>query len=515
MPVPMPVPPPGLPLAPRRAGSFPRPETAVRCPAALLLVPLLALGACRVERGRVGAGSGAPGAVAYLGPGGLWVRALGGGEARRVAAGADLVEPRWAPSGRKIAVRKGDGLEIVELDGGRTRPVAAVGVDAFSWAHASDRLAYVSSGALHVVAPDGADRRLVGGTPGGGVDGVAWSPDDRWLAFALRTVRAPDSAAVGPATSAAPDGAPRRPRAPRPTAPVAPRPTAPPPGDGASGGAAGAAGAADPSGAGLWKVPSAGGRPVPVAGASAVGGEPIVRGWTGDGARILYLRPAGDLRSSSLLADGAPLYAVPAAGGTPVELAPAVLPYRDFVIPAPTPDDRVAVVAGRGRETWRDKTLEVVHAASGSARRLTPPGRAATHPAWAPAGDVLAWAGMPADSTLPPAADLASRLEARRILRAPAAGGVPARLTRAPRGREEAPAWSGDGRTLLFVRVDTLGQASLWTIPAGGGTAVRRVAALGRPAGTPAPRWTGAYGHVAWGDVFSWNERAGARARPR
>lgn len=448
---------------------------------ALLLLALLGATGCRPAGP---AGTPAPGVVAYLGQGGLWVRALRGGRARRVATGRDLVEPRWSPSGRWLAVRRGDALELVAVDGRGGRTLAAADVDAFAWAHSADFVAYVASGDLHVDAPGGVDRVLVRGAPDGGVNGVAWSPDDRSLAFTRRRVLSPDSAAVAPRGAPAPGSTPR----------PGPR--------------SGPARPLDPAAAGLWKVHVAGGPPVPVAGPGVAGGEPIVRGWTGDGARILYLRPVGDLRSSSLLADGAPLFAVPAAGGAPVELAAAVLPYQDFVVPAPGGGERVAVVAGRGRETWLDKRLEVVDAATGRGRELTPRGRAAIHPAWSPGGDALAWASMPADSTLPPT-DLPSLLGARRILRAPAAGGVAAPLVAAAQAREEAPAWSADGRTLLFVRVDTLGVASLWTVPARGGPAVLRLEGLQPPAGTPAPGWIGAYGHVAWSDVFAWWSRTG------
>jgi hypothetical protein len=60
------------------------------------------------------------------------------------------------------------------------------------------------------------------------------------------------------------------------------------------------------------------------------------------------------MNSASLLADGAPLYALPADSGPLVNLAEAVLAYADFIAPRPGTDE-VAVVVGGGREAWQNK----------------------------------------------------------------------------------------------------------------------------------------------------------------
>jgi hypothetical protein len=83
----------------------------------------------------------------------------------------------------------------------------------------------------------------------------------------------------------------------------------------------------------LWKIPANGGEPIQLYPnrESDIGG-PILHAWTGDG-RFLLLQSGMD--SASLLADGSPLYALPAGGGALVQLAETVLAYPDFVVPEP------------------------------------------------------------------------------------------------------------------------------------------------------------------------------------
>jgi dipeptidyl aminopeptidase/acylaminoacyl peptidase len=72
-------------------------------------------------------------------------------------------------------------------------------------------------------------------------------------------------------------------------------------------------------------------------------------------------------------------------------------------------------------------------------------------------------------------------------------------LTDDPAYRDERPLWSTDGSHILFARLSTENQASLWLIPADGGEPLQVVKEL-----TPAPEWFGYYGHIEWNGLFDW-----------
>ena len=83
--------------------------------------------------------------------------------------------------------------------------------------------------------------------------------------------------------------------------------------------------------------------------------------------------------SASMLADGAPLMAVPVAGGPPVQLAERVL-YRQDAFDGSPDGSRLALVAGGRRDSWENKAIAVV-SPTGSLQRLSDLGRADLFPA--------------------------------------------------------------------------------------------------------------------------------------
>ncbi len=137
----------------------------------------------------------------------------------------------------------------------------------------------------------------------------------------------------------------------------------------------------------MWVVLAGGGEPreLYVSGVPQRGTVHLC-GWTADGEHVLFWQ--GETLSASMLADGVSLYALPADGGEPIQLADAVLLHQDFVSPFPA-GFRVAVVAGAGRTTWTIKRLAVVQPESEAIPYLTSKDVAAVSPAWSPDGTRL------------------------------------------------------------------------------------------------------------------------------
>ena len=134
-----------------------------------------------------------------------------------------------------------------------------------------------------------------------------------------------------------------------------------------------------------------------------------------------------------------------------------------------------------------------------SQRQAESPTAWAVEAAWAPSGTELAVVEAPA----PPA---------------PAAGGVPAlaaymerklwlrgafgakQLTDDAAFRDEHPIWASDGKTILFVRIDETGSASIWTVSPSGGPTSRLADDL-----NPGERDVfGTYGWMEWDSLMDW-----------
>lgn len=386
------------------------------------------------------------GLLAYVQGGDIWVKALPYGEPRRLTTDGHNQEPRWSPSGRWLAFRKGEQVWTMQADGSGAHPLAGgVSIAAFAWAPDQDRLAYVSGDELHAVNADGSHLvKLVtasSGTPQR-LGRIAWSPDGQWIAYE-RQEQWPD------------------------------RP---------------------PTRRGIWTVSSDGN----VRGEMTMEiADPLLSGWTGDSTFMLV---QDGMNSASLLADGSPLYAfLPGLG--PIQLADAVLAYPDFVAPEPGESERVALVAGGGREAWANKRLVIATASTGGQVMLTPPDLAVSSPSWSPDGAFIAYAAAPDAGTSMAGGEEARRaLMQRRIFVVKTQGSPqPRPITNDPAYRDERPLWSADGSALLFARMDDQGRVSLWLVPGAGGTPQRVANEL-----TPAPDWFGYYGHISWDDLFDW-----------
>jgi dipeptidyl aminopeptidase/acylaminoacyl peptidase len=399
------------------------------------------------------------GLVAYIQGGDLWVKELPEGEAKQLTTSGDITNPRWSPSGQWLVYLKGDHLWVVQRSGTGMKPLEKGSpVRQFAWSPVSDTLAYSSrNGSLWVVSvSDWVEREIVvnpGGIRGTGVLGLAWSPDGEWIAYEWR------------------EGLTYQ---------------------------------------GLWKISADGGEPTElyVSGVPEKG-EAVLAGWGGGGRFLLFWQ--GDILSASMLADGVPLYAIPAGGGTPVSLADAVLVHTDFVVAQPIDGEQVAVIAGGYRGAWTNKALRVVRPAGGTGEALTPPSQAASSPAWSPDGQRIAFSAMPDEGDLVGGETARQGLMQRRISVVSAQGDPqPRQLTNDLAYRDERPLWSAEGSHILFVRMDDREQISLWLMPVGEGEpravdSVPRLVAEGLgPLPGPPSGWFGYYGHIEWDGLFDW-----------
>ncbi|MDW8185207.1 MAG: hypothetical protein RMM07_08125 [Anaerolineae bacterium] len=247
------------------------------------------------------------GQLAYIQDGDLYVKALPDGPPRRLTDDGRNREPRWSPSGRWLAFRKGEEeLWAISPDAGVSRWIDQQ-VGAFAWYPVTDTLAYVlEDQILHLYHPPTGRIVVQWRAPTSRIGGIAWQPGGRFLAMEYEY----------------------------------------PPTEGQSG---------------SWEIflLSADGSSAQV----LFQGDGTIAGWTPDG-RFLFLWSG--LRSApSIAVDGVPALTVAApaspGGGASARLVlPAFsLAYRDFIAFHPAETLRLAFVTGGDQETWQNKALWV------------------------------------------------------------------------------------------------------------------------------------------------------------
>ncbi|MGQ9677490.1 MAG: zf-HC2 domain-containing protein, partial [Chloroflexota bacterium] len=391
-------------------------------------------------------GDASLGRIAFTREGDIWVKELPEGEARRITQDGANDTPLWSPSGEWLAFRKGKQAWVARASGADAHQVQGDDVGQYSWSPTSDRLAYVTTEGLFVVDADGSDRRELAKSTGG----FAWSPDGQWLAFEK----------------------------------------------------AEQVGQQPPTAQGLWRMRVDGTEAQPVyLNPDPVESQSRLAGWSPDGQYLLYW--SGMLQSSSMAADGLPLMRVPVSGGTPVEIAGAMLVYSDYLDWSPD-GRRLAFVDGGGRMSWDNKRIAVADT-TGEQRVLSEQGRADLFPAWSPDGSLIAYTSGPAAPGVG-GGDPAKQAMAQRHIWVIAPDGSGKReLTDDPAYRDERPRWSKDGAFILFARIKDE-QVQVWTMRADGSE--RRLVAddLSVAAtGMASPSiWFGYYGNIGWRQLYDW-----------
>ncbi len=364
------------------------------------------------------------GRIAYVQGDWVWVKDLPDGIPRQVSAERTSFL-RWSPSGTWLALRRGKGLWLLEVESGESWQVPdAKGDEGFSWSPVQDRLLYrTGAGALALLDPAEGEAApplvLVPPTPDD-LDSVVWSPDGTAIYYnEWRLVRMEGCARHGVVWRVALDG-------------TAPR--------------------------------------LVYDGFPSPRGSAMLRGCTGDGQ---YLLVQDDYCTVSAASDGVPLYSLPASGGPLLQIAGTVLPWRyNLILPAPGQTDRLAAIVGPMRDIWVSKALQVISASSGQALTLTPPEIAVANAAWSPDGQRIAYTAMPDgrghnfDSDVN---GLQLWLMQEHLWVVNLESLSAQRLTDDPNYRDENPLWSADGQYVLFTRLTVDDQASLWLIPDEGG----------------------------------------------
>ncbi|NOK63548.1 MAG: hypothetical protein GFH27_549371n47 [Chloroflexi bacterium AL-W] len=398
-----------------------------------------------------------PGCIAYIQNGDVWVQKSMDEQPLRLTQEGNLHTPRWSSSGNWLAYHQNQGsLRITNASGTTHTFTDASPYNIFDWSPTTDQLAYISqSGALIVANTRGARRELVSPTNQNqretSVRSLAWSPDGAQLAYSvIETLQEADVAM--------------------------PQRTG-----------------------GLWRINADGsGTPESLSADAPSFYGMILAGWHHN--HILFWI---DPFSASLLADGTPLLAIPAAGGEPLQLAESALAYPDFVAPAANDAAQFAVVSGGFRETSTEKTLHVVSLTTGEDRAVTSSNVAVSSPVWSPNGKRIAYASMPDYHTgvMLNGDQARENLMQRRIFVIDSEHTSPAQqYTNNNNYRDERPLWSNDGSTLLFARLDGTDQASLWKISSPEDDAQRVIGSLSLEQ-NQLPKY---HGYIDWGMLFDW-----------
>ena len=359
------------------------------------------------------------GILAYLKGGDWWVKEFPGGQAQRLATDdGRSARPSWSPSGQWMAYLKDGELWVVQPSGADARALSpGTKVDTFAWSPASDTLAYITrTGSLHIASADEwCEREVVAAADGRermGLFVLAWSPNGKWLAYVREEVM---------------------------------KEKQPP----------------DNRYASLWRIRTDGSDATELFNTASVPGGLMVAGWSPDSQYILFWPVP--LFSSSLLADGTSLMAIPASGGQPVKLVESMLAHDDFL--AWSPDGKLlAVTEGSGRQMWLHKRIAVVEPTSGTLTYLTDDRTAAFSPAWSPDEQRIAYVAAPDISFVGGGEEAKAGTTQRRIWVMNRDGSAQRQLTHDAAYRDERPLWSADGSHILFARLDQKGRASLWLI---------------------------------------------------
>lgn len=440
---------------------------------------LLAI-AVLLSRGGSGPGisEAPPGKLAYVTEDGrIWTKEVPGGAEHPVGRGH---APRWSPSGLWLSFDNGEDFVITTAEGASSRLVET---RELVWAPDTDRFAYVDAiGEIVVEDASGTNRRVIARAPAGPIPApyqldprpistLAWSPDGARLAYALTVQSNPNPGSTELSTACP---------ALKPAYKAAPLYTG-------------------PRYSGLWLTDAHGSTPVQVfdsGGDCATLGRVSVAGWSGDGESIFFWIAPG---FAGATADGLPLYAVSATGGEAHQ--------RSFGVPeaglidARSQSAAMAVTAGSGRAIWTAKRLAVVDADTGGVSFLTEETTSAFSPSWSPDGSIVAYVAAPDVPT--GGGDLGLEASAqRRIWLAQPDGSGKRRLTSDEEYREERPLWSSDGTSVLFVRLDSEGTASLWLAQVSGGTPMRIATSFGHR--LPGYEANGYYGYIWWDAWFGW-----------
>lgn len=115
-----------------------------------------------------------------------------GSNSLQIPVAGPVADLRWSPDGKRLAVRIGAALVIMNADGSNAQPFcpASIGcITPWSWDWSPDggRLVLATSGRVHIVGRDGSHiATIVAGFAGSGMNPVPrWSPDGSLIAYVV------------------------------------------------------------------------------------------------------------------------------------------------------------------------------------------------------------------------------------------------------------------------------------------------------------------------------------------
>ncbi len=186
-----------------------------------------------------------------------------------------------------------------------------------------------------------------------------------------------------------------------------------------------------------------------------------------------------------------------AVGSRTSKILATTLLYDAWTVWAPR-TDTLAVVAGRNREVWTDKSIAVCDPVAGICRTLPQPsGQVSVDPAWSPGGHQLAFVRAPAAFDVSTGGFDAAAVTAWDATHTLWVADPDGSHSHALAGGQAAcdPSYSADGKTVVFVLDD-----AIWRLPANGGQAQRIAGPLFGLAGPDS-----SYGLVRWADLIAWS----------
>ncbi|MCL6562841.1 MAG: hypothetical protein K6U87_07515, partial [Firmicutes bacterium] len=216
--------------------------------------------------------------------------------------------------------------------------------------------------------------------------------------------------------------------------------------------------------------------------------------------------------SMSVAADGLTLYTWREGGGEAPKALAVTLPYASWVAPS-ADGTAVALVAGKGRETWLNKSVNLCTLPDGHCQRLGPSSNAAValDPAVGPEGALWVeanrrsgggWSSCstPASCQNQGAQEAQAALQLQRWLQSRVLWWKPpgqvAREVAAAGSGIYDPEWAKGKPETILVK-----DGSLWLIDLSQGKLERLTGPLG---GSGSPPAYGYYGHVGWDKLWAW-----------
>jgi Tol biopolymer transport system component len=353
-----------------------------------------------------------PPILAYLKESNVWLHPLPEGPAQQFTQSGRVSSLAWSQSGSWLAYQENEQLWVLQ-PWTHERKAIAQPVTGYTWSPKADTLAYTTPTGTTLLDLDSGTRQEFAG-----IAATTWSRDGQELAYVTRELL--DGKGSG--------GEPLH------------RVT-------------------------LWRLNRVTGQTYPV----FDGGQPsafdlLPVGWANQDQEILVW-PDPQF-SASLLADGTALWAIPKQGGAPRVLVERMLIHQDGL--TLTDDGQFLVVSeGGDRLTWRGKHITAIDLRNNEKKTLTPEPLAAIQPAVSPDGQHIMYVAGPAPSEQQ-LDDMAGGrvalelLQQRRLWLSDRNGAHQRQLTHDDSYRDEHPVWSTDGKSIVFVRFDRQGKASLW-----------------------------------------------------